>query len=105
MQLITRIDHEGISTKFTPLGFSKKFFSWKEMDQCFIRKYKPLMEYGGYGIRGLGKKKAYNVSGNIGIQIVTRDNKSFLIGTRKPEEAREVIKNYQNKINPQFNKY
>lgn len=105
MQLETRINHEGISAKFIPFGFSKKFFPWKEMDQCFIRKYKPLSEYGGYGIRGLGGRKAYNVSGNIGIQIVTRDKKSFLIGTNKPEKARAVIKNYEHKINAQFNKY
>lgn len=103
MQLETRIDHEGISIKFIPLGFSKKFFSWKEIDKCFIRKYKPLVEYGGYGIRGISRKKAYNVSGNLGIQIVTRGNKSFLIGTRKPEEARAVIKNYEHKTHSHLN--
>jgi|SRR5690606_5898190 len=103
MQLETRIDNEGITVKFIPLGFSKKFFSWKEIDKCFLRKYKPLVEYGGYGIRGIGRKKAYNVSGNIGIQIVTRDNKSFLIGTMQPEEAQAVIKTYEHKIITQPN--
>lgn len=99
MELITRIDKEGISVKYSPFGSSHKFFSWKDIEECYIRKYNPLLEYGGYGIRGIGRKKAYNVSGNLGIQIVTRDKKNFLIGTRKPEEAREVIKNYEHKIN------
>lgn len=103
MQLITRIDHEGILVKFSPFGFSEKFFQWKEIKECYVRKYNPLTEYGGWGIRGIGKKKAYNVSGYFGIQIVTRDNKSFLIGTIKPEEARTVLLNYRNKINNNTN--
>src|SRR5690606_21413521 len=103
MQLETRIDNEGITAKFIPLGFTKKFFAWNEIEKCFIRKYKPLSEYGGYGIRHMGRKKAYNISGNIGIQIVTRDKKTFLIGTRKPEEAQAVIRNYEHKMKPQTN--
>jgi hypothetical protein len=77
MQLETRIDSEGIRVKYIPFGFSEKFFSWKEIEKCYVRKYNPLVEYGGWGIRGLGNKKAYNVSGNLGIQIITRDKKIF----------------------------
>ncbi len=104
-QLETRIDSEGIRVKFSPLGFSEKFFPWKEIEDCYVRKYNPVSEYGGWGFRSLGKKKAYNVSGNLGIQIVTRDKKKFLIGTKKPEAARAVIKNYQHKINAKPNNY
>ncbi len=53
--------------------------------------------------RGIGRKKAYNVSGNFGIQIVTRDKKRFLIGTRKPDDARAVLLNYSHKINNRSN--
>ncbi len=105
MQLETRIDSEGIRVKYVPFSFSEKFFPWKEIENCYVRKYNPLLEYGGWGIRGLGRKKAYNVSGNLGIQIVTRDKKKFLIGTGKPEEARAVIKNYDYKTHVQPNNY
>lgn len=105
MRLETRIDNEGISAKFTPFGFTKKFFSWNEIEECYVREYSPLGEYGGWGIRGLNRKKAYNVSGNLGIQIVTQEKKRFLIGTRKPEDARAVIKNYEHKTNTQQNNY
>ena len=77
MQLETRIDNEGISLKFLPLGFSKKSFSWKEIDECYVRKYNPFVEYGGWGIRGSSRRKVYNVSGYLGIQIVTKDKKKF----------------------------
>ncbi len=103
MQLLTRIDNEGIRVKFSPFGFSEKYFSWREIEECYVRQYNPLTEYGGWGIRGLGRKKAYNVSGNFGIQIVTLDKKRFLIGTMKPNDARAVILNYGNKIKNRSN--
>lgn len=105
MQLVTRINNEGIRVKFSPLGFSEKFFSWKEIEECYVRKYNPLTEYGGWGIKGSGRKKAYNVSGNLGIQIVTRDKNKFLIGTMKPDDARAVISNYSHKFNDKSNTY
>lgn len=105
MQLETRIDQEGIRVNYIPFRFSEKFFSWKEIEKCYVRKYNPLIEYGGWGIKGLGNKKAYNVSGNLGIQIVTRDKKSFLIGTRQPDAARAAIKNYEHKTQVKTNKY
>jgi hypothetical protein len=105
MQLKTRIDREGIKVIYLPFGSSKKFFPWKEMEDCYVRKYNPLIEYGGWGIKGLGNKKAYNVSGNHGIQIVTRDKKNFLVGTQHPGDARAVIKKYKHKMNVQSNKY
>ncbi|MCM4159755.1 hypothetical protein FHG64_15525 [Antarcticibacterium flavum] len=105
MQLKTRIDREGIKVVYLPFGSSKKFFPWEEIEECYVRKYNPLLEYGGWGMRGIGNKKAYNASGNLGIQIVTRDKKNFLIGTQQPGEARAVIKNYIHKINTQSNKY
>lgn len=103
MQLITRIDHEGIRVKFFPFGFSEKFFQWKQIKECYVRKYNPLTEFGGWGIRGIGKKMAYNVSGYFGIQIVTREGRSFLIGTVRPEEARMVLLKYQHKISNNSN--
>ena len=95
----TRIDSEGITTKFYPMGFSRKFFAWKKIEKVYVRKYSPIAEYGGWGIRGIGRKKAYNVAGNLGIQIVTIDKKKFLIGTQKPDAARAVLKQYQHKTN------
>lgn len=98
IQLKTRIDQNGIRVKFYPFGFTKKHFAWNEMKECYVTKYSPLREYGGWGIRGLGKKRAYNISGNIGIQIVTVNNKKFLIGTRQPEAVKAVLATYESKL-------
>lgn len=98
LRLRTRIDNSGIEVVFTPLNFTRKKFYWKNIEEVYVRKYS-LFEYGGWGIRSLGSKKAYNVSGYYGIQIVTKAKGKFLIGTQKPEAAKAVLKNFQNKIN------
>lgn len=98
LRLHTKIDSNGIRTRFEPLSFFRKEFKWNEISKCYVRKYAPIREYGGWGIRGSGKSKAYNVSGNIGIQIITKDQKKFLIGTNKSEEAKRVVRRYQDKL-------
>lgn len=90
--LETRIDEKGIFTYFRPFGFTKRFFSWEEIDQCYVRQYSPISEYGGWGLRWMGSKSmAYNIWGNKGIQIVTHDGRRFLIGTQKPKDAQQII--------------
>ena len=51
------------------------------------------MEYGGWGLRlGLfGNGKAFNVSGDKGLQLEFTDNKKLLIGTNRPEELTETL--------------
>lgn len=98
MRLNTTINNEGIKARFEPFRIFKRVYHWNEIQECYVRKYAPFSEYGGWGIRTFRKNKAYNVSGNMGIQIVTKDKKRFLIGTNKPWDAERVLKYYQNKI-------
>ncbi|TDN89241.1 hypothetical protein DET49_107163 [Salegentibacter sp. 24] len=94
LSLHTRIDQRGIKTWWEPFHFLEKEFLWKDLQKISVRKYKPVQEYGGWGIRGHGKTKAYNVSGNQGIQLVNSKGR-FLIGTQKSNEAQLVIKRYR----------
>ena len=98
VRLQTKIDANGINARFFPLKIYKRQYKWNEISQCYVRRYSPFQEYGGWGVRGTKNAKAYNVSGNMGIQIITRDRKKFLIGTKKPDEAEKVIKRYQEKF-------
>lgn len=95
LRLETRIDHTGITTYFKPFTFTRKNFSWQEIRECYLRKFDSQEEFGGWGIRGIGRdKKAYFIEGNTGIQIITKDNHHFLIGTQRPAAAKEIIKTH-----------
>lgn len=98
IRLETRIDQNGISTQFKPFGFTKKHYPWKEIQECYVRKFDPVQEYGGWGIRGLGRnKKAYHIYGINGIQIITKEGEDFLVGTQRPKSAEDII-NLYNKL-------
>lgn len=54
--------------------------------------YKPIRDYGGWGIRWGLKGKAYNMSGNEGVLLHFYDKESLLIGSQKAGELFEAIR-------------
>ena len=93
-QLRTKIDQHGITATFFPTTFFTKSYSWAEVEKVYVRKYSAITEYGGWGVRGFFNAKAYNTSGEMGIQIISKKGERFLIGTQKPNEAKKVITRY-----------
>lgn len=91
--LDTTISEKGIEVKYFPFHLRPRLFAWDEIAKANVREYKPLIEYGGWGLRGLSpRNRAYNVSGNKGLQLEFTDGCRLLIGTKKPDEIKEVLK-------------
>jgi hypothetical protein len=91
MHLNTKITKDCISVKFFPFRLKYRDFKWEEIDKIYCREYKPLLEFGGWGLRGIGDNRALNVSGNKGIQIIFKNGNRLLIGTNKYEESKKII--------------
>jgi hypothetical protein len=92
-RLETRIDREGIHYRYLPfIPFWRKRL-WTEIESVNVRKYSPILEYGGWGVRigMMGKGWAVNVSGNKGLQLKTKKKRDLLIGTSKPDELLTFI--------------
>ena len=96
-RLITEVRSDGIYIKFVPFHFKFKHYSYPEIKSYEVREYKPIREYGGWGIRYGLNGKVYNVYGNKGIQLTFKNNKKLLIGTQKPEEFYRAISNAKSK--------
>ncbi len=96
LKLKTEIDEHGIYYQFAPFHLSKRTIRWPELQACYVRTYKPIKEYGGWGYRySFGKNgKALNVKGNKGIQLVFKTGDKLLIGTQKEVAAAAVIQQY-----------
>ena len=90
--LITEIKGDSIHIKFSP--FTTRIIPFSEIIKYEIRQYRPIIEYGGWGIRFNKSGKAYTVSGNIGIQIQMSTGKGILIGTQQPNEFLQAMKLY-----------
>ena len=93
LKLETEVRSDGLYIRFFPAHIHFKRFGAEDLSECYARKYKPLLEYGGWGIRcSLSKGKAYNVSGNKGVQLVFKSGKRLLIGSHRAEELEEAIR-------------
>ena len=93
MRLETQIREDGIYYRLFPFQLKMKSISWNRISKAFIREYKPLTEYGGWGIRmGLfGSGWAVNVSGNKGLQLIYDNGKKLLIGTNEPDVLESAL--------------
>lgn len=93
LRLDTQIKKDGVYVRFFPFHFSYRYYPWERISKSFVRQYNPITEYGGWGLRlGIfGRGKAYNVSGNEGLQLEFSNHKKLLIGTHKPIELAETL--------------
>lgn len=84
-KLVTVVNKDGISLRFPPFFSRERKFEADSIAEYYIRQYKPIREYGGWGIRlGLtGYGRAYNVKGKTGLQLVFKNGKGLLIGTQR----------------------
>jgi len=88
-RLETRIDRRGVSYRFFPLHRTWREIEWKNINRAYVRRYKPISEFGGWGVRyGFRGGQAYNVSGDQGLQLDLDDGRKILICFRPECQAR-----------------
>ncbi len=92
VKLETKVCSEGLYVRMFPLHIRFIKFSAEDLTHYYSRIYRPILEYGGWGIRyGLGSGKAYNLRGNKGVQLILKSGKKLLIGSQKPDELVKAI--------------
>jgi len=89
--LKTEISEEGIKYRMWPFHKKSKVLFWHDIESAEIRKYKPIREYGGWGMRFGHHGRAFNVKGDIGLQITLVSGKKILIGTQRSDELEDVL--------------
>lgn len=89
MHLSTEITKEGVRIFFFPL--TRRFISWDEVEQASVVEYNPVLDYGGWGLRWGRQGRAYSVSGSTGIELLLKNGKKVLIGTRRGEELPLIL--------------
>ena len=90
-RLVTEVRDDGIYIRFTPFHRTSHRIAFTEVKQYEVRTYRPIREYGGHGIRYSSKGKAYNVSGDRGVQIELLNGERLLIGSQRADELWRAI--------------
>ena len=81
LRLVVEVNEQGVLLHFIPP--SRRLIRFDEIERCEATDYQPLRDYGGWGIRGLGGNRAYNVSGSQGVRLVLRNGNQILIGSQR----------------------
>lgn len=53
---------------------------------------RPVREDGGFGIRGLGHRRASEARGDRGVQLVLTDGRRVLLGSQVPEQLASAVR-------------
>lgn len=90
-RLEIKLDEHGVHYRLFPFHLKTRFIAWDQISTAAVRKYDPLGEYWGWGIKGSRKNRAINIAGDIGLQLVLKNGRKLLIGTLQKEKMEEVI--------------
>jgi hypothetical protein len=89
MRQTTNVTSDAVNVRF---GFLyRTAIPLSEVRQAEAVVYRPIAHYGGWGIRGFGKKRALNSRGNRGVLLTKSDGSTMLIGSQRPRELLEAL--------------
>ena len=91
IRLIVSVDDEEIVIHWYP--FWTRRVRTDQMEQVGPCRYRPIREYGGWGIRYGGKERgwAYTMRGVDGVFLVLKDGKRVLIGSQDATRLVQAI--------------
>lgn len=95
VRLKTEVLPDRIRIRFIPFHRQPRDFLFSDIQSADTRTYRPLAEYGGWGLRRGPGGTAYNVKGNRGLQLVMADGRRILIGSQQPEQLLAAVRKYK----------
>ncbi len=92
--LETKIYDDGIYFRYVPFIMKYRKINMLSVQSYEIKKYRPIRDFGGWGIRFSfkGKNIVYNVSGDMGLELVLQTGKIIILGTQKPDEIGNALR-------------
>ncbi|WP_242926833.1 DUF6141 family protein [Pontibacter vulgaris] len=92
MKLTTKVYPGLLTVQFSPFHLKAMKIPLHELRNYESVTYNPILDYGGWGIRWSFNGKAYNTSGNKGVQLYFYNKKPLLIGSQRPQQLLEAIR-------------
>jgi hypothetical protein len=80
----TTVAEGAVTVRFGP--FYRMRIPFSEIANAEAVSYRPVRDFGGWGIRGFGRRRALNTRGNLGVLVTRADGSTVLIGSQKPRE-------------------
>lgn len=91
IRLEVRVGGGRLSYRAYPLHLQFRDVPCREIAAAEAVSYRPLREYGGWGIRRGRGGPAYTVSGNRGVRVTLAGGTSILIGSQRADELAAAL--------------
>jgi len=94
-QLETEVRKDGVYYRYRPLINQWVQLSKDNINTYQIKRFHPLMDFGGWGYRMrflFKNKRAFHIKGYMGLSLHLGNGKIILLGTQKPDRLRSAMK-------------
>ena len=91
LELRVKVSKNGVQYQFFPIHLNSYSIKLEEIEKIEAIKYKPLGDYGGWGIRYGFKGKCYNIKCNLGVKVYLKKGSYILFGSQKYKTLEKVL--------------
>lgn len=91
-RLNTEVSDRGVFVRFYPFHRKPKEIELKELVSVEAVTYRPIRDYGGWGLRRGRTGWCYNVSGDRGVLLRYADGTTVMIGSQRSDQLCEAIR-------------
>jgi len=89
--LLIEVRESGLYIRVRPLHRNWVVFNFQDICNVEAVTYRPIRDYGGWGIRYGWQGKAYNMRGNKGVMLTLNNGDNVLIGSQYHEKLGSII--------------
>jgi hypothetical protein len=87
------IRQDALYVQYYPFHLSPRKIFYETIAGYQVITYRPIRDYGGWGLKCGPKGRAYNVRGNRGVELKFTDGKTLMLGSQRPEELASALDN------------
>jgi hypothetical protein len=89
-KLVTETHDDGLFIDFVWL-WPVRTIPWDQIRSVETRTYRPIKDFGGWGVRWAARGIVYHARGNRGVRLVLASGERVLIGSQRPDDLARAI--------------
>ena len=90
LKLVTEVRGDGLYVCFVWL-WPERTIPWDQIRDVATRTYRPIRDFGGWGVRWAARGIVYHARGKRGVRLVLASGERLLIGSQRPEELAQAV--------------
>jgi hypothetical protein len=89
LRMQTTVSMDALTVRYGLLGTTRVALSDIARAEAVV--YRPVRDYGGWGRRGFGQRRAVSARGNRGVLLTRRDGSTLMVGSMEPRRLLQAL--------------